>query len=168
MKKLIVDNLSEQFAQLQQEREAARERVQTLSVRLQEHLKRIADHEETIRRLESEISETVSAGGDPAALLRKLRSSRDALGDLRSVVELAERAVELAKAGEDQHAKKMSELYQETVISARNTVAESLQAELNDIINRIDEWRDVAFRTAGELDLPAPAAGTEIVLTSLR
>ncbi len=168
MKKAIIDALPENFKVFQQEREAARERVQTLSVRLQEHLKRIADHEETIRRMEGEISETVSAGGDPAALLRKLRSSRDALGDLRSVVELASRAVELAQAGQEEHVKAMSELYQKAVIKARNEITEHFQTELDNIIGKLDVWHTVALETADELGLPAPAAGTEIILNGLR
>ncbi len=168
MKKLIIDNLPENFKALQQERQAAGEKVAALTSRLQEHHRRIEDQQANIKRLESEISETVSAGGDPSALLRKLRSSRDALQDLRSVVDLAERAVGLAKAEEDQFAKNMGQLYQAAVISARNVVSEQLQEALQDIINRISEWRDVTFQTADELGLEAPAAGSEIILDGLR
>ena len=168
MKKRIIDNLQENFKALQQERQAAGEKVATLTARLQEHRQRIEDQQANIKRLESEISETVSAGGDPSALLRKLRSSRDALQDLRSVVDLAERAVELAKAGQTEHVKAMSELYQKAVIKARNEITEHFQTELDNIIGKLDVWHTVALDTAEELGLPAPAAGTEIILNGLR
>ncbi len=168
MKETILSSLPERFSQLQQERQQADERVAVLTGKLEEHRRRIETAVAEIKRLESEIAKTVSSGGDPAGQLRKIRSLRDGLGDLQNVVDLADNAVEAAKDVSAKISKQMQEVFQKAIMEARNVVSEDLQAELQDIENRVNEWRTVVFSTSEQLGLPTPNSGTEIILTGLK
>lgn len=168
MKKLIHDALPETFKQLQRDRQQAQAKIVTLTEKLDEHRRKVAEATGEIKRLEAEIAEIVSSGGDPAGLLRKLRSHRDGLGDLQNVVVLAEGAVEAAKGGEARITKEMEKVFQKSVMETRNVIAEELQEELATIENRLSLWRDAIFSTAEDLNLAAPASGTEIILHGLK
>lgn len=168
MKKIIMDSLPERFMQLQQERQQAKERLVVLAGKLEEHRRKVADTSGEIKRLEAEIAEVVAIGGDPATQLRKIRSNRDSMSDLQNVVVLAENAVEAAKGVSAKISKQMEEIFQKSIMEARNVVAEGLQTELQDIENRVNEWRTVVFSMSDQLGLPAPNSGTEIILLGLR
>ena len=168
MKKLIHDALPETFKQLQRDRQQAQVKIVTLTGKLEEHRRKVAEAAQEIQRLEGEIAEIVSAGEDPAGLLRKLRSQREGIGDLQKVVQLAEGAVEAAKGEEARIRKEMEKVFQKSVMETRNVIAEELQEELATIENRLSLWRDAIFSTAEDLNLAAPASGTEIILHGLK
>ena len=168
MKQTILDALPNSFHELQQARQHAQAKIVTLEDKLEEHRHRVTEAAGEIKRLETEIAEIVSAGGDPAGLLRKLRSVRDGLGDLQNVVQLAENAVEAAQAEETRITKEMGKSLQATILGVRNFVAEGLQAEIKSIEDRVNQWRDSVFSVAEELDLSAPSSGDEIVLSGLK
>ena len=168
MKKLIHDALPETFKQLQRDRQQAQVKIVTLTGKLEEHRRKVAEAAQEIQRLEGEIAEIVSAGEDPAGLLRKLRSQREGIGDLQKVVQLAEGAVEAAKGEEARIRKEMEKVFQKSVMETRNVIAEELQEELATIENRLSLWRDAIFSTAEDLNLAAPASGSEIVLNGLK
>lgn len=168
MKKFILDSLPEKFAQLQSERQQADGKLAALTGRLAEHRQALIDETSMIQRLEKEISQTVAAGGDPGMLLKTLRPRRDAVSDLRGVIELSEAAIHTATDAQKHITAQLNALLQQAVISARNRIAERLQAQLDDTVGELDAWRAAVFEAAEELSLPAPLAGGEIVLTGLR
>ena len=164
MKQLILDGLTEKFAQLRAERQQADGKLAALTGRLAEHRQSQHDQQSIIRQLEKEISATVGAGGDPALLLKKLRARRDTLSDLRGVVELTEAAILTTKDAQKHINAQLSAIFQQGVISVRNKVAEKLQCQIDDTVGELDAWRAAVFEAAEELLLPPPSAGVEIVL----
>jgi len=168
MKKLILDALTDEFTQLQAERQQADGKLATLTGRLAKHRQGRHGQESIIRQLEKEMAETVGAGGDPGLLLKKIRARRDTLSDLRGVIELTEAAILTATDAQKHINAQLSALFQQGVITARNRIAERLQAQLDDTVGELDEWRAAVFEAADELLLPPPSAGLEIVLTGLR
>lgn len=168
MKKLIHDALPETFKQLQRDRQQAQVKIVTLTGKLEEHRRKVAEAAQEIQRLEGEIAEIVSAGEDPAGLLRKLRSQREGIGDLQKVVQLAEGAVEAAKGEEARIRKEMEKALQAVILGVRNFVAEGLQEEIRSVENRVNQWRDTVFAVSEDLNLAAPASGSEIVLNGLK
>ena len=168
MKQTIIDALPDSFRRLQEARQQAQAKIVTLTGKLEEHRRKVAEAAQEIQRLEGEIAEIVSAGEDPAGLLRKLRSQREGIGDLQKVVQLAEGAVEAAKGEEARIRKEMEKALQAVILGVRNFVAEGLQEEIRSVENRVDQWRDTVFAVSEDLNLAAPASGSEIVLNGLK
>lgn len=168
MKTAILSALPETFHQLQRDRQQAQAKIVTLTEKLDEHRRKVAEAANQIKMLEGEIAEIVSAGQDPDGLLRKIRSQREGIGDLQNVVSLAENAVDAAKAEGARIQKQMEKALQAVVIECRNKVAEDLQEEIRSIENRVNQWRDAVFAVAEELGLAAPSSGDEIVLKGLK
>ena len=168
MKQTIIDALPDSFRRLQETRQQAQAKIVTLTEKLEEHRLKVTEATGEIKRLEAEIAEIVSSGGDPAGLLRKLRSQREGIGDLQNVVTLAENAVEAAQAEEIRITKEMERSLQAVILGVRNFVAEGLQAEITSIESRVNQWRETVFAVAEELNLAAPSSGDEIVLKGLK
>ena len=168
MKKLIFDALTDKFSQLRAERQRADGKLAALTGRLAEHRQSQHDQQSLIQQLEKEIAETVGAGGDPGLLLQKLRTRRDTLSDLRSVIEHAEAAIGTAKDAQKHINAQLGVLFQQGVITARNKIAEKLQCQIDDTVGELEAWPAAVFEAAKELALPPPSAGFEIVLTGLR
>ena len=168
MKQEILNALPETFAQIQRDRQQAEDRVKLLGKKLDEHRQRRDAAVAEVDRLAKEVAEVVTAGGEPAAQLKRIQANRNAIIDLQMVVELAEQAVTAAEKARQDIVKQQGEAFQKAVVEARNTVGAALQEDLNDVLAGIEAWRSVVYSTAAELALPAPEAGLDINLDRLR
>ena len=62
----------------------------------------------------------------------------------------------------------MEKALQAVILGVRNFVAEGLQEEIRSVENRVNQWRDTVFAVSEDLNLAAPASGSEIVLNGLK